>query len=68
MLVTSETGNKIPNSDETTLAIDENSITQVLQLGQEMEGGYWGINSGIKEATKEEMTSLLDPCNIQYDP
>lgn len=52
MLVTIETGKK--NSDETTSVACENTITQLLRLKQEMEEGYWGSNSGIKETDKEE--------------
>lgn len=45
------------NPDKTAFVTCENPITPVLQPGQEMEGGYWVINSQIKETTKEEITS-----------
>lgn len=50
MLGTIETGKK---TDETTFVACENTITQLLQLKREMEEGYRGINSGIKETDKE---------------
>lgn len=58
MLVTIETGKKKQNPGETTFVACENTLTQVLQLRQEMEAGCWSIHSGIKETGKEEMTSL----------
>lgn len=70
MSVTIETGNKKnhPNPDEITFVACEKTMTQVLQLGEEMEQGYLGIYGGIEETGKEAMTSLSGPCYLQCDP